>query len=312
MSSNKISIVVSVYNEDAVLEAFRLRILEVLEEIDYDYEVIFVNDGSVDRSEEILDSFARNNPQFKVLHFSRNFGHESAMIAGIDAAVGDLVICMDADLQNPPEEIFHIIEQFELGKEVILMARKSNYDAGLRKNLSSKLFYSIFNAVSSTKFEQSVSDFFGISQRVAQVLKENYRETNRYMRGYVQNVGFSRVILEYEAHDRAAGKSKYSFHRLVNVALEALTCFSKTPLRAGLYIGTISGVLSLGLLLYYIIGYAVNKIGNGMVLLCFFLFLFFTVLFLVLGIMGEYLGVLMEEVKGRPFYIIKETKNMDK
>lgn len=310
MKERKLSIVVSVYNEEAVLNQFMEETARELEKLDWEYEVIYVNDGSKDNSEKLLNQFAKQNSWVKVVHFSRNFGHESAMIAGIDRAQGELIVCMDADLQNPPSEISRMIEQYNLGYDVILMARIENKNAGIRKNISSRLFYGVFNAVSSVKFEQSVSDFFGISRQVAEILKGHYREVNRYLRGYIQNVGFSRVILEYKAADRAGGNSKYSFHKLFNVALDALTCFSKTPLRAGLYVGIISGILSVFLAFYYGITYWINGYGNGMILLCFFLFLFFTVLFLVLGIMGEYIGVLLEEVKERPIYLIKEERNL--
>ena len=313
MKRKTLSIVVSVYNEEDVLEKFKSRIEEELKKIQekWNYEVLFINDGSKDKSGEILNQFAEQCPWIKVVHFSRNFGHESAMIAGIDRAEGEFIICMDADLQNPPEEIHRMIQQYELGYDVVLMTRKENKDAGFRKNLTSKLFYGIFNGVSSVKFEQSVSDFFGISITVAEILRKKYREVNRYLRGYIQNVGFQRVILEYKAADRAGGHSKYSFKKLFNVALDALTCFSKTPLRAGLYVGIISGILSFFLIVYYGISYWIQGEGNGMILLCFFLFLFFTVLFLVLGIMGEYIGVLLEEVKDRPIYLVKEEKNIE-
>ena len=317
MADKMLSIIVSVYNEEMVLPLFLQTLEEKLGQMQmgqfkhWKYEIIFVNDGSQDESANILDMFAEHNKKVKVVHFARNFGHEAAMIAGIDRANGDFMICMDADLQNPPEEIPRMLAQYELGYDVVLMARRENKDAGLRKNITSKVFYGVLNAVSSVKFEQSVSDFFGISSAVADILRTKYREVNRYLRGYIQNIGFSRVILEYKAEDRAAGQSKYSFKKLFNVALEALTCFSKTPLRFGLYVGMISGVLSFVLLLYYGISYWMNQEGNGMILLCFFLFLFFTVLFLVLGIMGEYIGVILEEVKDRPIYSVKEERNLD-
>lgn len=311
MAEKKLSIIVSVFNEEAVLKAFLSKTIEVLNVIEYKYEIIFVNDGSQDKSEEILNEFAAQDERIRVIHFSRNFGHEAAMIAGLDYAVGDIMICMDADLQNPPEEIPRILAQYELGYEVILMARLENKDAGISKNITSRLFYGVFNAVSSVKFEQNVSDFFGVSKRVVRVLRQNYREVNRYLRGYVQNVGYKRVILEYRASERAGGQSKYSFKKLFNVAMEALTCFSRTPLRAGLYVGGISGVSSVFLIFYYVIAYFINGQGNGMILLCFFLFLFFTVLFLVLGIMGEYIAVLLTEVKDRPIYLIRDIKNKE-
>lgn len=311
MVTKLLSIVVSVYNEEAVLEAFRVRVLDELEKLQCKYEVIFVNDGSQDMSEVILNRFAKEEDHIKVIHFSRNFGHEAAMIAGIDVSMGDYVLCMDADLQNPPEEIGRILEQFEQGFDVVLMARMENKDAGLIKNIASKLFYGIFNGVSSTKFERNVSDFFGFTRRVVDVLQSDYREANRYLRGYIQNVGFPRAILKYKAHERFAGHSKYTIKKLFNVAMDALTCFSKTPLRAGIYVGAASGILSILLIAFYVMGYIVNGFGNGMVLLCFFMFLYFTVLFLVLGIMGEYLSVLLSEVKKRPTYIVKDKKNID-
>lgn len=316
MKQQLLSIVVSVYNEEAVLRQFYKTIEEELQTICnkqdnlWEYEIIFVNDGSQDESEQLLNTFAKQNSAIKVVHFSRNFGHEAAMIAGIDRASGEFIICMDADLQNPPKEIRRMMQQYELGYDVVLMARKENKDAGFRKNIASKVFYAGLNLVSSVKFEQSVSDFFGISKQVADILKGRYREVNRYLRGYIQDVGFQRVILEYKAEERGGGHSKYSFKKLFNAALDALTCFSKTPLRAGLYVGGISGILSVFLILYYGISYWIHKEGNGMILLCFFLFLFFTVLFLVLGIMGEYIGVLLEEVKDRPIYLVKEEKNL--
>lgn len=315
MTDKKLSIVVSVYNEEEVLFHFKQRIEVVLEQLKeknhWEYEVLFVNDGSKDESPAILDQFAKSHSWIKVVHFSRNFGHESAMIAGIDRAEGDFIVCMDADLQNPPEEIHRMIQQYELGYDVVLMARKENKDAGIFKNIASKMFYGVLNVVSSVKFEQSVSDFFGISKGVAQILRNKYREVNRYLRGYIQNVGFQRVILEYKAEDRVGGHSKYSFKKLFNAALDALTCFSKTPLRAGLYVGIISGILSFFLIVYYGVSYWMHGEGNGMILLCFFLFLFFTVLFLVLGIMGEYIGVLLEEVKDRPIYLVKDERNIN-
>lgn len=321
MNEPMLSIVVSVYNEEEVLPEFRRTIEDELKQLgsnkkvthetkQWKYEIIFVNDGSQDKSKELLDQFAKEREFIKVVHFARNFGHESAMIAGIDRASGDFIICMDADLQNPPKEIHRMLDQYELGYDVVLMARKENKDAGIMKNMASKVFYGVLNAVSSVKFEQSVSDFFGISKRVATILRGRYREVNRYLRGYIQNVGFQRVILEYKAEERGGGHSKYSFKKLFNVALDALTCFSKTPLRAGLYVGGISGILSVFLIVYYGITYWLNGEGNGMILLCFFLFLFFTVLFLVLGIMGEYIGVLLEEVKDRPIYLVKEERNL--
>ncbi|MFR4441621.1 MAG: glycosyltransferase family 2 protein, partial [Hungatella sp.] len=169
----KLSVVVSVYNEEAALEQFYRAVKEVLETLSWDHELIFVNDGSQDRSREILDLLVKQDPKVKTIHFSRNFGHEAAMIAGIDYSTGDGIICMDADLQHPPACIPEIIEKLESGYEVISMVRTKNVSAGWFKNIASVGFYWLINVLSDVKFESNASDFFAISSRVSQVLRTN-------------------------------------------------------------------------------------------------------------------------------------------
>ncbi|MGN0242770.1 MAG: glycosyltransferase family 2 protein [Lachnospiraceae bacterium] len=305
-----LSVVISIYNEEDVIEQMAEQTQAVLSQLAIPYEMIFVNDGSQDRSEAILTKLCRNSKRIKAIHFSRNFGHEAAMIAGIDYAKGDMILCMDGDLQHPPQSIPDMIDVLRDGYDVVLMNRKENQSSGFLKRCSSKLFYWVFNLVSSTKLERDVSDFFALSKRAAKVLQTEYRENNRYMRGYIQTIGFATKKLTYVASERMGGKSKYSLKKLFNVAMSALTCFSRTPLRLGIYLGMGSGVLSVLLFLYYVIGFCIHGYGNGMVLLCFFLFLFFTLLFMVLGIIGEHIAVLLDEVKKRPIYIVREKENL--
>ena len=186
-----VSVVVSVYNEEQVLEAFyreTSRVLEQQRQKDWDYELLFVNDGSQDGSPAVLGRLAAANPRVKVISFSRNFGHEAAMIAGIDYSRGDGIICMDADLQHPPQCIPEILEKFDEGYQVVSMARTRNESAGWFKNLASPAFYRLINLLSDVKLESNASDFFGISRKVSEVLKQHYRERVRFLRGYVQNV----------------------------------------------------------------------------------------------------------------------------
>ena len=218
---NKLSIVVSVYNEEAVLDKFYETILPILEEIDSDYELIFVNDGSRDASPAILDRLAMDSKKVKVIHFSRNYGHEAAMIAGIDYSSGDGIVCMDADLQHPVECIPQILDTFNQGYEVISMVRTANKSAGFVKNLTSGLFYKILNKISEVHFEENASDFFAITKKPAEVLKKHFRETSRFLRAYVQSIGFKKTTIEYEAHDRAAGESKYSIKGLFKFSVQA-------------------------------------------------------------------------------------------
>lgn len=224
---NKLSIVVSVYNEEAVLDKFYETILPILEGIDSDYELIFVNDGSRDASPAILDRLAMDSKKVKVIHFSRNYGHEAAMIAGIDYSSGDGIVCMDADLQHPVECIPQILDTFNQGYEVISMVRTANKSAGFVKNLTSGLFYKILNKISEVHFEENASDFFAITKKPAEVLKKHFRETSRFLRAYVQSIGFKKTTIEYEAHDRAAGESKYSIKGLFKFSVQAMLSYSQ-------------------------------------------------------------------------------------
>lgn len=202
----RISIIISVYNEDAVLRRFYDSFEKMSKTIQWDYELLFVNDGSTDESYEILKSLAAQNTSIKIINFSRNFGHEAAMIAGIDYATGDGMICMDADLQHPLECIPQIIEKFEEGYDIVSMIRLSNESAGLVKRVTSSGFYKVINFMAeNAHFDENASDYFAITREVAEVLKNNYRDRNRFLRGYVQNVGFKKANLEYIAAERAGG-----------------------------------------------------------------------------------------------------------
>lgn len=181
----KISVVVSVYNEEKSLDEFYREAKRIFADLSWDYELIFVNDGSQDGSLDILRRLAGQDPLVKVINFSRNFGHEAAMIAGIDYARGDGVVCMDADLQHPLECVQEILDRFEEGYEVINMVRTKNKTAGLIKNFTSAAFYSLINRVSDVHFEPNASDFFALTADAARVLRENYREKVRFLRGYV-------------------------------------------------------------------------------------------------------------------------------
>ncbi len=305
-----LSIVVSVYNEEAVLEQFYREAGQVLSGISWDYELLFVNDGSQDDSLPILTRLAAQDARVKIVSFSRNFGHEAAMIAGVDYSRGDGIVCMDADLQHPPACIPEILERFEEGYQVINMVRTKNESAGWFKNLASAAFYSLINALSDVHFENNASDFLAVSRQVADVLKDSYRERVRFLRGFVQNVGFRRTTIEYEARARAAGQSKYSIRRLFQFSVNTIVCFSNLPLKLGIYAGLLSGLLGMIVLVYTLFtrrgaprGYA-----TIVVLICFM----FAILFLLVGIIGEYISILFTELKDRPIYIVEETKNLER
>ena len=303
-----ISVVVSVYNEEKALEDFFRETSRVLEETGWDWELIFVNDGSADKSLSVLKELAAQNKRVKLVSFSRNFGHEAAMIAGMDFSSGEVVVCMDADLQHPPACIPEILKKREEGYEVISMVRTKNRTAGLIKNITSSGFYWLINHISDVHFEPNASDFFAVSRRVARVMRENYRERVRFLRGYVQNVGFKRTTIEYEAGVRVAGESKYSLKKLFAFSINTILCFSNMPLKLGIYTGIFSALLGVAVMVYTLFTRqgAPSGYATIVVLLCFM----FAMMFVLIGIIGEYIAILFTELKDRPIYIVEETENM--
>ncbi|MDO4438065.1 MAG: glycosyltransferase family 2 protein [Eubacteriales bacterium] len=311
-----ISIVASVYNEEQGIRQFYTVVREKLEELKsksgkmFEYEIFFVNDGSTDRSREILEEiWSRDKEHVSLLNFSKNFGHEAAMTAGLDYAKGDYLIFMDADLQHPPSCIADIMKAFEDGYEIISMVRTKNESAGLLKNITSSGFYKVINSLSQMHLEPAASDFFAISKKPAEVLRKNFRERVRFLRGYVQNIGFKKMNLEYEAAERVAGQSHYSLKKLWKFSMETIICFSNVPLKLGIYAGLMSALAGVILIIYTLLtksgapsGYATIVIA-----LCFM----FAVQFIIIGVIGEYIAVIFSELKDRPIYIVEDIKNIN-
>lgn len=304
----KVSIIASVYNEDVVLKSFYKEMMNTLQIYDCNYELIFVNDGSVDNSQKIIDGICLENSSVKSILFSTNFGHEAAMIAGIDYATGDVIICMDSDLQHPPAMIIEMLRRFSEGDiEIINMVSK---DSDNRKR--SKLFYKTLNLISPYELAVNASDFFLISAKVAGILREDYRERVRFIRGFIQIIGFSKTTIEYEVADRAAGKSKYSIRQLLSLSVTAVATLSKLPLKTGIYMGMISALFSLFVAIYSIIMKFIDQPVSGYTTIIVFLGFMFSIQFFILGIMGEYIGFLFDEQKKRPIYIVAKTHNISK
>lgn len=284
---------------------------EVLRKCSWDYEMIFVNDGSTDRSMEILRGIAGKDSHVKVVNFSRNYGHEAAMIAGIDYSTGDGVVCMDADLQHPPACIPDIIAKLEEGYDVISMIRTENADAGIVKKVTSGLFYKILNAFSPIHFEENSSDFFAMSRRVADLLKKEYRENVRYLRGFVQSLGFNKTTLEFKAGRREAGSSHYNLRKLIRFSITTLCGFSDAPLKLGIYSGMMAALAGVILIIYSIVNKIFFDTPAGYTTIIVALCFLFALTLVVIGIIGEYLGILLAEVKNRPIYTVMEVLGED-
>jgi glycosyltransferase involved in cell wall biosynthesis len=311
---NKVSIIVSVFNEEQVLPLFWEELSSHIAQLgDKSFEIIWVNDGSSDSSQMVLDGFAKTEKvHFVHLEFSKNFGHEAAMIAGIDHASGDLIICMDSDLQHPPSKIPEMLAEYERGSDIVTMSRMHRDDNGFLKNAFSKLFYKLMNGLSDYKFEAGASDFFLISERVADVLRSNFRERNRFLRGYIQIVGFNRSTLEFDAGKRAAGESKYSYSKLASLANIAIFSFSRKPLYLALVVAVAFMVLTSVVAVYSLIVYFFgDRPYSGYTTIVVFISVCFTILYFLLAILSIYIGKGIEEIKERPIYLLKNAKGVE-
>ena len=300
-----LSIVVSVFNEQDGLKSFWKSLSHEIQKADHPVEVIFVNDGSLDNSLSILNETEKENDIVNVVSFSRNFGHEAAMIAGIDKSLGDAIICMDADEQHPPSLIHEMTSHYQAGNDIVNMSRKSREDASLWKRITSSLFYKVINKISSVRFEPNSSDFFLISKRVSKVLKNDYRERTRFLRGFIQNIGFKSATIEYHSPSRETGESKYSFFSLFKLSIDAVVVFSRVPLYFGFGASILCFMLAISLSIYSIIMKFLEEVPPGYTTMVVLVSFLFAIQFLLIGIIGLYIGHLYEENKKRPIYIIE-------
>lgn len=306
-----LSLVISVYNEEEALIPFYDQLSNVLAEIEKEVEVIFVNDGSRDKSFEILKSLAEKDNRLLIINFSRNFGHEAAMIAGIDYCKGKNIVCLDADLQHPPHYIMDMLQKMEEGNDIVNMVRTDREDGGLIKKLTSNLFYWVTNKMLKANLEPNASDFFMISSRVADQLRNNYRERARFLRGFIQIIGFNRTSIEFKAPKRVAGESKYSLFKLISLSLQAVSTLSKVPLKIALWFGSLFAIFSIIIAIYSLIMWIVDTPVSGYTTLVILICAMFSINFIILGIIGEYIGFLFDEAKKRPIYVVMDEVGND-
>lgn len=315
MKTQNISIVVSLYNEEEGLSFFWQSLMKVLKsEVQYHFELIWVNDGSTDTTQILIDQIREQNTFDHIEHvaieFSKNFGHESAMIAGIDNATGDAIICIDSDGQHPPEELPKMIQAFKNGNDIVLMQRSHREDHSFLKKQFSKLFYKGINFLSTIKFEENSTDFFLISNQVGEVLKFNFRDQTRFIRGFVQSVGFSKTTLSFKAPTRKHGKSSYSYWRLLKLAFDAIFSFSNKPLRISIALSVLFIIVTILLGGYSLYMYWNSDMApSGYTTIILFLSTSFSTLFIALSILALYFEKLIKEVRKRPIYIVKRKKD---
>ena len=307
----KISIIISAYNEEKSILNLSKSLLSVLSKLnDYHFEVIFVNDGSTDQTSIRINEFAQNykapNVSYVKIEFSKNFGHEAAMISGIDNATGDATICMDADGQHPPEEIPDMITAFLEGNDFVLMSRIQRNGNGFLKKVLSELFYKIINSLSNIPFQENASDFFLISDPIASILRENYRAKNRFIRGFIQSLGFKNRTICFISPDREHGKSNYSYKKLFKLVVSAIFTFSFKPLRLSVFFAIVFILLTIILGIFSLYQYIYGDTPpSGYTTIILFISLSFTLLFSIISIQLLYFEKLIEEIRQSPIYIIK-------
>ena len=306
-----ISIVVPVFNEEDNIEHFYESVCKVMESLPYDFELIYVDDGSKDRSREILHGLEKQDERVQSIFLARNSGHQLALTCGLDNADGDAVITMDGDMQHPPELIPVLLEKWEQGYEVVQTIRKTTEGVSAMKKLTSYYYYKVLNALSNVHIQEGGSDF-RLMDRVVVKAFRRYREHARFIRGMIGAMGFRQVQIEFVAPKRFAGVSKFSPRKMLNFAIDGVLAYSNLPLRLGLYIGTISGLISLLMILHVFVSkYVLNDAVAGWATLTACVLFFGGMQMIVLGILGEYLGRVFEEVKHRPLYLIARGKPKD-
>jgi polyisoprenyl-phosphate glycosyltransferase len=303
-SNSLISIVVPVYNESGVIQLFIDQVDLILKKIDYKYEIIFIDDGSTDNTFLELENIYKSYENIRVIKFSRNFGKEAAISAGIDYSNGDALIPIDVDMQDPPELIVDFIHQWQAGYDVVYGVREDRALDNIGKRITSRFFYSIFNKISKTKIPYNVGDYRLIDRKVINVIKM-LPERNRFMKGLFSWVGFKSIGIPYKRPERSSGKTKWNYWKLWNFSIDGITGFSTAPLKIWMYIGGVISIVSLFYALLLIIKVTISGIDVPGYTSTLVAILFLGGLqLLVLGIYGEYLGRIYEESKSRPIYIL--------
>ena len=308
----KISVVVPMYYEEEVaLECYK-RLEGVLSNLEnYENEIIFVNDGSKDKTLEILSNIASENENVKVISFARNFGHQAAVTAGLKYVTGDVILIIDADLQDPPELLPEMLKLWEEGNEVIYGQRKTREGESAFKLFTAKMFYQTLNALSDVEIPKNTGDFRLVDRKVVDTIN-SLPEHNKFLRGLFSWVGYKQYAFEYERKERFAGKTKYPLKKMLKLAADGIIGFSTKPLKILGGLGIISIIISFIILIYSILSFAFewNNLAPGWTSIMVSITFFAGVQLLSIWVLSEYIGRIYDETKNRPQYVIDKTINI--
>jgi polyisoprenyl-phosphate glycosyltransferase len=301
-----LSVVAPVYNEEELIEPFVRRACAAV--ADYPFELVLVNDGSSDSTPELLDRIAADDPRVRVVHLSRNFGHQAALTAGLEHALGDVVAMIDADLQDPPELIPTMVARWEEGSDVVYAVRKQREGETAFKLATASWFYKLFDKLAQVDLEPNSGDFRLLDRRALDALL-TMTERSRFLRGMTVWVGFTQTAVPYERDARHAGETKYTLRKMLRFSLDAIASFSHLPLQLATYVG----LFSAGLAFVAIPVVAVLRLSGsylpGFGSLTIAILLLGGIQLIALGVIGEYVGRIYDEVKHRPLYIVREERN---
>ena len=305
------SIVVPLYNEEEVITECHRQLSEVMAGCDGTYELIYVNDGSRDGTMTLAREIAQRDEHVRIISFSRNFGHQTAITAGMDKAAGKAIVVIDADLQDPPRVILDMIAKWKEGFEVVYGKRTKRKGETVFKKATAKLFYRTLNAMTDVEIPADAGDFRLLDRKVVDTLK-TLPERSRYVRGLVSWVGYRQTAVEYVREERYAGETKYPLRKMLKFAADALTSFSHKPLKISMILGILFIIASIALFIVEIINvFVVYLLPEGMLSLFGLLFITNGIVLVMLGIVGQYVARIYDEVKARPLYIIGETVGFD-
>lgn len=309
----KLAVIVPCYNEEAVIAESYRRTKQVLDSLPNPTEIIYINDGSRDKTRLMLNDIAVSDPHVKVLHFSRNFGHQPAVTAGINNCDADLAVIIDADMQDPPELIPDILALQEKEQaNVVYCVRKTRKGESYFKLFTAKAFYKLLNWMSEVNFPLDTGDFRLIDRKVMNEFCR-LKERGKYIRGLISWVGFNQVPFYYDRDARIAGETKYPLGKMLKFATNAMLYFSKEPLRLAISLGFISVLVGIVLAIWFTLGkiYGFSNAETGWTSIMTTIIFFGGVQLLTVGVLGQYIGILFDEVKSRPEYIIDEKRNFD-
>jgi dolichol-phosphate mannosyltransferase len=307
----KYSIVVPVYNEEEVIHETYPRLTEVMRSTKEAYELLFVNDGSRDRTAEIIKEYSEQDPAVVLLDFARNFGHQIAITAGMDYARGEAVVVIDADLQDPPELILEMIEKWKQGFDVVYAKRTKRKGETYFKKQTAAMFYRFLRGMTDIDIPLDTGDFRLLDRKVCNQMN-SIQEKNRFVRGLVSWVGFKQIAVEYERDERLAGESKYPLKKMLKLSMDGITSFSYKPLKLASYAGvTLSGIGFIYLLVVLYLKLFTDSTITGWSSLIVIQLFFSGIILIILGMIGEYIGRIYDETKNRPLYIVREKYQLE-